>query len=401
MNTENRAVPASPLVESMEAWEGRVRGWGRHLFRDRPAARPGDVVLFSNDYLALSRHPRVVAAQTTALHEFGTGMMMSGVFVLEGDPQRRFETDMADFLDAPATVACQSGWDANVGLLATLLGPQPEGHPVYVDLLAHASLWAGASGTGASLHPFVHNDVAHLGRLMAQHGPGVVCVDTLYSTTGDLAPLTEIVAVCEEYGSTLIADESHALGVYGPLGNGLAVELGLADRIAFRTASLAKAFAGRAGLIACDQRFADYLPFHSLNAIYSSTLLPQDIAGLRAALDVVRTDDVRRKRLWDVTGRLHEGLRAVGCDTRPSSSPILPLHAGADDNLAVIQGRLDDRGILGAAFLPPTTPRNRAIHRLTAHSELTDEQVDRVIAACATVAPLIRPRPRTRRPAGK
>lgn len=397
MSTENATSVDSPLSASVEAWERRVEGWGRHLFRDRPAPRAGDVVLFSNDYLCLSRHPRVVAAQTAALAEFGTGMMMSGVFVLDGDPQRRLEEDLADFLNAPATVLCQSGWDANVGLLSTLLGPQPEGHPVYVDLLAHASLWAGTTGTGASLHPFVHNDPAHLGRLLAQHGPGVVCVDTLYSTTGDLAPLAEIVAVCEEYGATLVADESHALGVQGPLGNGLAVELGLEERIAFRTASLAKAFAGRAGLITCGRRFADYLPFHSLNAIYSSTLLPQDIAGLHAALDVMREDDVRRKRLWEVTGRLHAGLQGVGCDTRPSTSPILPLHAGADDNLAVIQRHLDDAGVLGAAFLPPTTPRNRAILRLTAHSDLTDTQITRVIEACAPLAPLIRPRPGTRR----
>lgn len=396
LNTETPAA-ASPLSDSMGAWEGRVSRWGRHLFRDRPAPRPDDVVLFSNDYLALSRHPRVVAAQTSALADHGTGMMMSGVFILDGDPQRRFEDDMADFLGAPATVACQSGWDANVGLLQTLLGPEPDGRPVYVDLLAHASLWAGASGTGASLHPFVHNDPAHLGRLLAQHGPGVVCVDTLYSTTGDVAPLAEIVAVCEEFGATLVADESHALGVHGPLGNGLAVALGLENRIAFRTASLAKAFAGRAGLITCSRRFADYLPFHSLNAIYSSTLLPQDIAGLHAALDVIRTDDVRRKRLGEVTARLHDGLRAAGCDTRPSDSPIVPLHAGADDNLAAIQRHLDERGVLGAPFLPPTTPRNRAILRLTAHSELTEEQIDRVVAACATVAPLIRPRPQTRR----
>ncbi|MFJ1865385.1 aminotransferase class I/II-fold pyridoxal phosphate-dependent enzyme [Streptomyces sp. NPDC088097] len=141
-----------------------------------------------------------------------------------------------------------------------------------------------------------------------------------------------------------------------PPRHGLAVELGLQEHIPFRTASLAKVFAGRAGIVACDRRVVDWLPFHSLNAIYSSTLLPQDIAGLYAALHVIRTDDVRRKRLWSVTDRLHAALREVGCDTRPGESPILPLHAGPDDNLAEIQHHLDERGILGAAFLPPTTP---------------------------------------------
>ncbi|MEV7723109.1 aminotransferase class I/II-fold pyridoxal phosphate-dependent enzyme [Streptomyces sp. NPDC087917] len=205
-------------MNSVTAWEDRVRHWGRDLFRDRPAPRPGDVILFSNDYLALSRHPRVVGAQQQALAEHGTGMVMSGVFVLDGDPQRRFEADMADFLQAPAVMACQSGWDANVSLLQALLGPQPEGHPVYVDLPAHASLWAGTNGTGSVLRPFIHNDTDHLERLMAPDGPGTVCVDTLYSTTGDVAPLAEIVALCRRHGCTLVADESHVLGVHGPLG---------------------------------------------------------------------------------------------------------------------------------------------------------------------------------------
>lgn len=397
-----RPEPSAPPAAGRPAWESRVSGRGRPAFRDRPAPRPDDVQLMSSDYLALAKHPEVVAARSGALREHGAGPMTPGVFVLDdpvpdGARLRRFELEMAEFLAAPATVACQSGWDANVGLLATLLGPETAGCPVYPDTLAHASLWAGTRGTAAELHPFVHNDVEHLRRLLAQYGPGVVCVDTLYSTTGDTAPLTDIVEACDEFGATLVADESHALGVLGPRGNGLAAALGLAERVAFRTAGLANAFAGRAGLIACSRRFADYLPFHSLNAIYSSTLPPHDIAGLHAALRIILTDDARRDRLAQVTSKLHEGLRAAGCDTRPSRSPILPLHAGTDLNLAEMQARLDDQGILGAAFLPPTTPRNRALLRLTAHSELTDQQIDRVIAACASIAPLIRLRPQAHR----
>lgn len=243
-----------PPAAGLAAWESRVSDWGRHIFRDRPAPRPGDISLISNDHLALARHPEVVGAQQRALAEWGAGMMRSGMFVLDDDPQRAFEQDAAELMESPAALVCQSGWDANVGPLGVLLDPEPTGHPVYLDVLAHASLWAGTRGTGAALHPFVHNDIEHLRHLMAQHGPGLVCVDTLYSTTGDQAPLTDLVEACEEFGCSLVADESHSLGVYGPRGAGLVVELGLSDRAAFRTASLAKAFAGRAGLIACTQR---------------------------------------------------------------------------------------------------------------------------------------------------
>lgn len=404
--------PSAPPARGMAAWESRMAGQGRGVPRDRRAPRPDDVQLTSSDYLALSKHPEVVAARSRALREHGAGPAPSDMFVLDDparddpvggaeridvDSQGLFELEMAEFLEAPAAVACLSGWDANVGLLNTLLEPETAGCPVYPDMLAHASLWAGTRGTAARLHPFAHNDVEHLRRLLAEHGPGVVCVDTLYSPTGDTAPLADIVEACEDFGATLVADESHALGVLGPRGNGLAVQARLADRIAFRTADLAKAFAGHAGLIACSRGFADYLPFHAANAISGSTPPPHDIAGLHAALRVIVTDDARRERLSEVTFKLHEGLRAVGCDTvpyglGPDESPILPLHAGSDLNLFEMQARLDEQGILGAAFLPPTTPRNRALLRLTAHCELTDQQIERVIAACATIAPLIRPR---------
>lgn len=358
---------------------------------DRPAPRPDDVRMTGEDYLALAGHPEVVAARSRALREHGAEPAARGVFAPGEDLRRRFELELAAFLEAPAIVACQSGWDANVGLLGALLGPEASGCPVYPDTLANTSLWAGTRGTTAQLHPFAHNDVEHLRRLLAQHGPGVVCIDTLYGITGDTAPLAGIVEACDEFGATLVADESHALGVLGPRGNGLAVQARLADRVAFRTASLAKAFAGRAGLVACSRPFADCLSLHSLGAITSSGPPPHDIAGLAAALRIIVTDEARRGRLSEVCFKLREGLRATCGLHRPSGpyGPILPLHAGTDLNLSEMQARLDEQGVLGAAFRPPTTPRNRALLRLTAHCELTDQQVERVIAACATIAPLI------------
>lgn len=392
----NTLMESAHLSRHMSAWEARVAGWGGHIFRDRPTPGPDDVVLISNDYLALARHPELIATQVNALTSSGNGMMMSGVFVPKGDPQHEFEADMATFLQAPAVVLCQSGWDANVGLVNTLLAAAPTGSPVYLDMLAHASLWAGASSGGGAIRPFVHNNVDHLERLIAEYGPGLVCVDTLYSVTGDQAPLADLVEVCERSGCQLVADESHALGVYGPSGNGLAVEYGLTERIAYRTASLAKAFSGRAGIITGSRRFSNYLPYQSPNAIFSSTVLPHDTAGLHAALRVISTDDVRRKQLWNITERLHTGLWEHGCDTYPSDSPILPLHAGSDANLRTMQQILDGHGVFGAAFIPPATPKNRAVLRLTAHAALSDAAVDHIIKACAAVAPLITLRPKRR-----
>jgi CAI-1 autoinducer synthase len=369
------------LDQSMGRWQSRLASWGRHILRDRPPIASSDVVLMSNDYLALARHPALIEAQVRALSEHGVGAMMSGVYVSGSDPQRDLEAALAEFLGAQATILCQSGWDANVGLLTTLLAGAPVDFPVYVDALAHASLWTGAGTRRRTVHPVRHNDVDHLDEAIGQYGPGIVCVDTVYSVTGDRAPLTEIVDVCERFDCCLIADESHALGVDGPRGSGIAVEYGLQSRIAFRTASLAKAFCGRAGLIATQRDFADFFPYHSRNAVFSSTLLPHDVAGLRAALEVIRVADDRRIRLHAIARRLHAGMQAIGWSTRPSLSQIIPLHCGSEANLAAVQGVFDNRGVFGSPFLAPATPPDQTILRLSAHAALTDAEIDHVLEA--------------------
>lgn len=366
----------------MSAWDARVGAWGAHMFHGRHTLGPDAVQLMSNDYLALARHPELIAAQVAALTSAGAGMMMSGVFCDEDDPQRALTAEFAEFLQAPAVVLCQSGFEANVGLLDTLLAGSPKSWPVYLDWQAHASLWPRLRERA---RPFRHNNLADLRRLIAADGPGLICVDTVYSVSGDVAPLRELVELCEEFECQLVADESHALGVYGPRGAGLAVAEGLAGRIAFRTASLAKAFCGRAGIIACDQEFAEFFPYHSTAAIFSSTLLPHDLAGLHATLQLIRNGGPRRDRLWAISERLHAGLRHHGWDTGNANGPIVPLQIGAEPALVRARRHLDTQGVAGAPFVAPATHRDRSVLRLTAHAALTDNEIDRVIAAVATL----------------
>jgi CAI-1 autoinducer synthase len=369
------------MAERIAAWQQRRASWGGPLFHGR--SRPGhdDLVLMNNDYLVLGRQWAVVSAQLSALLD-GNGMLMSGVLVGDTDPIREFERRMAAYLRAPATLLCQSGWAANVGLVQSVA---PEGKPVYIDVAAHASLWAGIQASGAVAMPFAHNDCAHLERLIARHGPGLVAFDTLYSVTGDLCPLADLVEVAARTGCSLIADESHTLGVLGPGGAGLVVALGLADRVAYRTASLAKAFAGRAGLISCSRQVADFLPFHSLGAIFSSTLLPHDVAGLSAALDLILDGDDRRRRLARNAAVLRAGLTERGYNISPSESQIISLWPGTEDRLCRLQTALDARGVFGAPFAYPAVSRNSSALRLSVHCELTDDDLDRILEACATV----------------
>jgi CAI-1 autoinducer synthase len=363
--------------------ERLAQTWGgRHILRGR---RPeADAILLnSNDYLAITRHPHIAQAQIAAIAAQGNGAMMSGLFLQDADePMHRLERRFASALGYEATVLCQSGYNANVGLVQSLAG---ERTPVYVDLIAHTSLWEGIRSAGAQAVPILHNDTDYLERQILRHGPGVVLVDSVYSTNGSLSPLREVAAVANGLGCVLVVDESHSLGTHGRDGEGLVASLGLTDQVHFVTASLAKAYCSRAGLIACSRRFADYFAFESLPAIFSSTLLPSEIAALDAAHDVVRGEGWRRERLHAVTRQVREGLAALDYPIADGSEQIVALEAGSEPAVMRLRDALEAHDVFGAIFCAPATAKNRALVRLTLHAGLDDAAVQRLIAACAAV----------------
>ena len=161
---------------------------GKFILHGRPP-QVGGVHLDGNDYLGLSGHPEIVAAQIQALRDRVEGVVQSAVFHLDEHPSRRLGRDIANWIGKEDGFVCQSGFVANVGLLQTIANAQT---PVYIDALAHASLWEGAHVARAPVQAFRHNDVGHLKRLLARHGPGVVVVDSVYSTTGAVCPLLEV-----------------------------------------------------------------------------------------------------------------------------------------------------------------------------------------------------------------
>lgn len=354
---------------------------GGHIMRGRQPG-PDALQLCSNDYLALARHPRILRAMTGSIERDGNGLLMSGIFVHGACPHTDFEQRLAEFMHAEAGVLCQSGYSANTGLIQVIAD---ERTPVYADMMAHMSLWEGIRLAGAKPVTVFHNEVEHLERQILRHGPGVVVVDSVYSTTGSIAPLREIVEICEAQGCILVADESHSLGTHGPNGEGLVVELGLAERVHFRTASLAKAFAGRAGFVTCSRRFADYFKSESNPAIFSSTLLPHDIRGLDATLTVIRQEGWRRDRLRANAAYLRSELDALGYNLNDSECQIVSLESGSEQNTIALRDALESRGIFGAIFCAPATPKSRALMRFSVHAALTDDELGRIVTACRDI----------------
>jgi CAI-1 autoinducer synthase len=354
---------------------------GNHLLHGRV---PGSdaVHLSSNDYLCLSGQQELVKAQTEALQHEAGDMLMSAIFLHGDNPQSRLERQFANFLGVEDCLLSQSGWSANVGLIQSLASPA---HPVYVDMLAHASLWEGAHAADAKSVPFMHNDVGHLERQIQKHGPGIVAVDSVYSTNGSLCPIREILEVCERHGCIFVVDESHSLGTHGPKGSGLVAQLGLTKRVHFITASLAKAFAGRAGLITCDSRFKEYFIMEARPAVFSSCLLRHDLAWFAAGLDFISGIDHRRERLRKTTQVVRNDLTALGYNVSDGSEQIIALEAGPEPQTLILRDVLEENGIFGAVFCAPATAKNRSLMRFTLNSGLTDVEIARLIDVCKQI----------------
>lgn len=344
--------------------------------------------LDGNDYLGLSGNPDIVRAQMASLQRSNESVIQSGVFLLDAHPCRTLEASLAAWVGKEDGFVCQSGYSANVGLLQAIADEQT---PVYLDSLAHTSLWEGVRAARAPAYAFRHNDPAHLSRMIARHGPGVVVVDSVYSTTGALCPLREMVEVVEQQGCTILVDESHSLGTHGPQGAGLCAELGLTDRVHFITASLAKAFAGRAGFFTIPAELRYYVLHNSYPNIFSSCLLPHEIAGLAATLEVVKRSDAERLRLHANTRRLRASLSGMGYPIHQGSQQIIALEAGTEPATALLRDHLEERQVFGAIFCAPATSRNRAMVRLTLNAGLTGSEMDRIEQTAQELAPVVKP----------
>ena len=372
-------------TEFRSRWENE---WGRKFVTHGRAPQQNAVRLDGNDYLGITGRHEIVQAQLDALRCNREFVVQSGVFQLDGSPTSRLESALAGFVGKEGALLCQSGYTANLGLIQVIADAET---PVYLDSLAHMSLWEGVRAAGAPAQAFRHNDPEHLHRMIQRHGAGLVIVDSVYSTTGALCPLTRMVEVAEAHGCMILVDESHSLGTHGPQGRGLCAGLGLTHRVHFITASLAKAFAGRAGFFTLPDELRPYLMCHSYPSIFSSCLLPHELAGLDATLGVIEGSDAARADLRGNTRRLRHSLAELGFPIHQGSEQIIALEAGPETETLALRDAMEARGVFGAVFCAPATSRNRSLLRLTLNAGLTDAELSHVEAVAREVAPLVKP----------
>jgi 8-amino-7-oxononanoate synthase len=356
-----------------EAIERSRLGLWRQL-ATRGASLPGTVeenghVLInfaSNDYLGLAADPRLISAASEAAERFGWGAGASPLVSGWRIPHDELAHALAEFEGTEAALLFPSGYAANLGTIAALVGP---GDAIYCDKLNHACLIDGARLSGAKLRVYPHNDADRLAEILTRDGGrfrrSLIATDGVFSMDGDLAPLPDLVAIAERFGAMLLVDEAHGTGVFGPDGRGAASACEVAERVPIRVGTLSKALGSIGGFVAGSRRLIEHLINHARSAIYSTALPPAAAAAAKTALAIVQNEPERRDQLSASAAWLRHELAAIGIDTLRSSGPIIPVRIGDPESAMRVSSQLRDLSFLVPAIRPPTVPHGLSRLRIS------------------------------------
>ncbi|HMK35452.1 MAG TPA: aminotransferase class I/II-fold pyridoxal phosphate-dependent enzyme [Desulfomonilaceae bacterium] len=343
------------------------------------------IMVGSNNYLGLTTHPKVQQAAMKALEEYGTSC--SGSRFLNGtlDLHVELEANLAEFMGKEAAQVFSTGFQTNQGVIAPLIS---RSDTVIIDRLVHASILDGVRLSFGKVRRFRHNDIESLRRnLEASRDSGgvLVIVDGVYSMEGDIAPLPEIVAAAKDFGARIMVDDAHGIGVLGATGRGALEHFGLMDSVDLVMGTFSKSFASLGGFVAGDERVISYIRHHSRALIFSAAMPPSAIAAVRAAVEVIRTEPEIRERLWRNTRFLLEKVLAMGFDTGPTETPIVPLIVGDDLRTLFFWRRLFEEGIFTNCVLSPGVSEGSQRIRMCLMATHTLEDLEKVAEICGRV----------------
>ncbi len=332
----------------------------------------------SNNYLGLTTHPKVRQAAIEAIEKFGTSC--TGSRFLNGtlEMHERLEKELAEWVGKPAALVFSTGMQVNLGTISSLVGRKDV---VLLDRDDHASIVDGARLGWGDVRRFRHNDMADLERLLKDIPDDVgklVVVDGLFSMEGDIAPLPEIVPLCKKYGARLMVDDAHALGVLGG-GRGTAAHFGMTEDVDLIMGTFSKSLASLGGFIAGDEDVIHYIKHHARSLIFSASITPASAASALAALEVMREEPERVKRVNEVGDYMRKHLRRLGFDTGNSMTPVVPVIIGDDMKAILTWKTLFDSGVYVNVVISPAVPQGHQLLRTSYMAIHTDEQLNQVL----------------------
>jgi 8-amino-7-oxononanoate synthase len=323
----------------------------------------------SNDYLGIASSlakPPANAPILAAMQQSGWGAGASPLVTGRGEHHARLEAALAQFEGTEAALLFPSGFAANAGTVAALVGP---GDVIFSDAYNHASLIDGCRLSGARVVVYRHCDASHLRELLATDSASarrkLIVTDSLFSMDGDLAPLDDLAELAARHGAMLMVDEAHATGVFGTQGRGLCELFGVEEAVHVRVGTLSKALGSLGGFVVGQQRLIDWLT-NRARTYFFSTACPDPVAaaGL-AALDLVQREPYRRTELLARAAELRRELEQQGWPMPARGSQIIPLRVGDAQATMQLSARLRGQGLLVPGIRPPSVPAGESLLRIS------------------------------------
>ncbi len=344
-----------------------------------------DVIMAgSNNYLGLTSDPRVMEAAKNAIDQYGTGC--TGSRFLNGtlDIHIELEERLARFLGKEKCILFSTGYMTNQGVIQ---GITSKNDLIFSDKDNHASIIAGTSASIAKTIRYKHNDMVHLRFLLERavtQNPSsarIIVTDGVFSMSGLLARVPELVALAKEFSAALILDDAHAIGVIGPGGRGSAAHFDLSNNAHLITGTFSKSFASIGGFCVGDENVIDYIRHSASTHIFSASMPPPTVATVLKCLDILEEEPERLDRLSEISDYMRDGFKNLGFDVWASNTPIIPVVIGEMTTSFKFWKDLLEAGVFTNPVIPPAVPKGFSLMRTSYMATHTDEDLNNILDA--------------------
>ena len=338
------------------------------------------VLMFgSNSYMGLTNHPQVKEAAKKAIEKYGTSC--SGSRFLNGTSKLHIELEekLAEFTGKEAALVYSTGYQTNLGVVATLTG---RNETILLDEMDHASIIEGSRLSFSRTYKFAHSNMCELEALLrslSAEVPKLIVTDGVFSMEGDIADLPSIVRLAEKYKALVMVDDAHALGILGSQGKGTAAHFGLTREVDLIMGTFSKSLASLGGFIAASGEIINYLKHYSRSLIFSASIPPASAGAALAALEIIKSEPERIEALWENTRYMHTALSALGFDLGKTETPIIPIFIRDDMATFHFTNQLLKEGVFVNPVVSPAVKSDSSLIRLSLMATHTKEQMDRAI----------------------
>jgi len=334
------------------------------------------IMLGSNSYMGLTFDEKTIQSAVENVQKHGTGC--AGSRFLNGtlNIHEELEEKLASFMNRDRALLFSTGYMTNLGIISTITG---KNDIIYLDKIDHASIIDGCRLSFAKVVKFRHNDMTDLKRVLEdsdRKSGKLIVVDGVFSMEGDLADLPAIVDLAKKYGTRVMVDEAHAVGVLGANGRGTAEHFGVEDEVDIQMATFSKSFATIGGFAASESKVINYIKHHSRPLIFSASPPPAVIGAVNAALEIIENEPNRRMRLFKIAEKMRCAFKDMGYDVGPTVTPIVPLIIGDMDTCLMLWREVSDNGLFVNPVVPPAVPPGRSLIRTSYIATHTEEQLD-------------------------